>query len=88
MNSFVLESINLHILRLSEHQMEEQDLQNITVTGYSLGHSYRQRNLQEEEECVLLLERVKALTKLILRFIMQIRLWKFVQLNLKLNLLT
>jgi len=39
MNSFALDSINPHILSLSEHHVEEQDLLNLTLTDYSLGSS-------------------------------------------------
>jgi hypothetical protein len=32
-NSFVLDSINSHILCLSEHYVEEQDVLNLTLSG-------------------------------------------------------
>jgi hypothetical protein len=40
MTSFVVDSINSHILCLNEHHMEEQDLLNLTLMSYYLGSSY------------------------------------------------
>jgi rRNA maturation protein Rpf1 len=55
-NSFVLDSINPHILCLSEFHVEEQDLLNLTLSGYSLGSSYCHRNLQKGGVCILVRE--------------------------------
>jgi hypothetical protein len=52
MNSFVAHRINTHILCLSEHHMEEQDLLNLTLTADSLGSSYCRRKLQTWEVCI------------------------------------
>jgi hypothetical protein len=55
-NSFVVDSINPYILCLSEHHMEEQDLLNLTVMGYSLGSSYCRWNLQKGGVCIFVRE--------------------------------
>jgi hypothetical protein len=47
MNLFEMYGINLHILCLSEHHMEGQDVLNLTLAGYSLGSSFCLQNLQK-----------------------------------------
>jgi hypothetical protein len=56
MNSFVLDSINPHILCLNKHHMEEQDLLNLTLSDYSLGSSYCCWNLQKGGLCIFVRE--------------------------------
>jgi hypothetical protein len=56
MNSSVVDSINPHILCLSKHHMEEKDLMNLTVTGYSLSSSYCCQNLQRGRVCIFVRE--------------------------------
>jgi len=80
MNSFVLDSINPYISCLREHLMEEQDLLNVILTAYSLSSSKFPKTYRKEE-CVFLLEWIKAVTKLVPHFTVQSRLWKFMQLN-------
>jgi hypothetical protein len=82
-NSFIFNSINSHTLCSSKHHMEEWDLLNLTLSSYSLGSSYYQT--YRKEECVFFSERIKRKKKKITPFTVQSRLWKFVQLNLKLN---
>jgi len=76
MNSFVVDTINSHILCLSKHYMEEQGLLDLTLTGYSLGSSYCCQNLQKGG--VWIFVRIRGLTNLILCFTMQNTIWKFV----------
>jgi len=52
----VLDSNNLHVLCLSEHHMEEQDLLNPPLTGYSLGSSYCCQNIQKGGVCIFVTE--------------------------------
>jgi hypothetical protein len=59
---FEIDNIYLQILCLSEHHMEEQDLLHLTLTGYVLGSSFCQRNLQRGM-CVFLLGNTKFTTK-------------------------
>jgi hypothetical protein len=40
----------------NEHHMEEQDLLNLTLTGYSLGSSYCHQNLQKGGMCIFVRE--------------------------------
>jgi len=77
MTSFVLRSINSHILCLSEHHMEEQDLLNLTLTGYSLGSSYCHQNLQKGGVCIFVRED-QSFNKSIPCFTVHSILWKFV----------
>jgi len=56
MNSFVVDSINSHILCLNEHHMEEQDLLNLTLMSYYLGSSYCHWNLQKGGVCIFVRE--------------------------------
>jgi hypothetical protein len=51
-NSIILDSINPHILCLSEYHVEEQDLLNLILTGYFLGSSYCCWNLQKGGVCI------------------------------------
>jgi exonuclease III len=51
MNSFVFDSINPHIFCLSE-----QDILNLTLSGYSLGYIYCCQNLQKGGGCILVRE--------------------------------
>jgi exonuclease III len=48
MKSFVVNSLNPHISCLREYHTEEQDLLNLTLTGYSLGSTYCNQNLQKQ----------------------------------------
>jgi hypothetical protein len=79
-NSFVLDSINHHVLCSSKHHMGQKEPLILTLTGYSVGSSYCRRIL---EKLCISSERIKALTKLIPYIHVQSRLWKFVQLSLK-----
>jgi hypothetical protein len=58
MNSFVVYGINPHILYLSKHHMEEEeeDVLNLTSSGYSLGSSYCHQNLQKGGVCIFVRE--------------------------------
>jgi len=52
----MLDNINPHILCSSKHHMEEQDLMNLTLMGYSLDSSYYCQNQQKGGVCVFFKE--------------------------------
>jgi hypothetical protein len=56
-NSFVVNHINPHILRVSNHHMGEENLFNITLVGYSIGSSYYyHQNLKKGGLCIFVRE--------------------------------
>ena len=50
--SFEMENINLHVLCLSEHHMEEHKLLHVTLSGYTLGSSFSHKHLQRGSVCI------------------------------------
>jgi hypothetical protein len=88
MNPFVLDSINLHLLCLSEHHVDEQGLLSLILSGHSLGPSYCRRNLQEGGVCIYVSEDRSFKKKLTSCLTVQSRLKNFVHLNFNLNHLT
>jgi hypothetical protein len=61
-NSFEADNINPHILCFSEHHMEEQDLQHLTLAGYILGSSFCHKNLRGRGECIFVCKDLKIKT--------------------------
>jgi exonuclease III len=50
--SFEMDNINPHIVCLSEHHMEEQELLHLTLSGYILGSSFSRKHLERGGVCI------------------------------------
>jgi exonuclease III len=47
-----MDNTNPHILCLSEHHMEEQELLHLTLSGYKLGSSFSRKHLHRGGVCI------------------------------------
>ena len=58
--SFEMDNINPHILCLSEHHIEEQELLHLTLSGYELGSSFSHKHLQRGGVCIFVRKDLNA----------------------------